>query len=232
MVGKIKKETELHKDIRENPKSNIFTGIMLVLTVAAFLFNLWAQTWSSVFFTALIFLVILLPKIIERYSDLNIPSGIEVLSTVFVVISLFFGTLDHFYADHLWWDIIVHVWSGIFFCFIGFLTLYVLLGSDRVNKSPFVIVVFAFAFSLAIGGIWEIYEFAGDELIGTHMQGGTLSMTPNLTDTMKDLIDDAIGAIVASTMIYVYLKRRKGIIVKGMVKELKKDNPKLFHKKR
>jgi hypothetical protein len=47
---------------------------------------------------------------------------------------------------------------------------------------------------------------------------------------MKDLIDDAIGALFSGIMGYLYIKRESGIVVKPIMKELKKDNPRFFKK--
>jgi hypothetical protein len=47
---------------------------------------------------------------------------------------------------------------------------------------------------------------------------------------MKDLIADSIGALFSAIMGYLYLKIDSGIVVKSMVKEFKKDNPRFFNR--
>jgi hypothetical protein len=47
--------------------------------------------------------------------------------------------------------------------------------------------------------LWEIFEFAGDQLFGMNMQ------KEGLTDTMWDLIVDTLGAFVAAVFGYFYL---------------------------
>lgn len=62
------------------------------------------------------------------------------------------------------------------------------------------------------------------DILFNNIQGGLL-------DTMKDLIDDTLGALFSAIMGYLYLKRQSGIVVKPLVKEFKKDNPRFFRKK-
>ena len=70
-----------------------------------------------------------------------------------------------------------------------------------MNLSPVFIAVFAFCFALALGAVWEIYEFTMDSVFGTNMQkymldnGTALIGQAALQDTMKDIIVDAIGAL-------------------------------------
>ena len=68
---------------------------------------------------------------------------------------------------------------------------------------PFV-AMFSFCFAVSIGAVWEIYEFSFDGLLGLNMQkflladGTPLVGRAALTDTMKDIIVDTIGALIAS----------------------------------
>ena len=69
-------------------------------------------------------------------------------------------------------------------------------------------------FALAAGAIWEIYEYTLDGLMGLNMQhyhlvdGTPLMGRAALYDTMKDLIVDALGALVVSVIGYIALKRQ------------------------
>ena len=114
--------------------------------------------------------------------------------------------------------------------------MYVLYKTGKIKTSPKTIAVFAFAFGLAIGALWEIAEFSIDRTFGP-ISNGVLMQTIDihgcgLADTMKDLIVDAIGALFAAVMGYLYLKRDSGIVVKQVTKEFKKDNPRFFKKKK
>ena len=139
--------------------------------------------------------------------------------------SLFLGEIKSYYTLFWWWDIILHIGSGIAFGFIGFLILYVLYKGDKIKAKPSTIAIFSFSFGLAIGALWEIFEFAIDNILRTNLQKS------GLVDTMWDLIVDGFGALIASIIGYFYIKKEKKGLFNKLVKEFKKENPKLFRKK-
>src|SRR3546814_9429666 len=75
--------------------------------------------------------------------------------------------------------------------------------------SPSVLAVFAFCFSQAIGALWEIFEFTMDQVFGLTMQKPMLGDPSGLTDTMWDLIVNAIGALAISVAGWRYLSRAR-----------------------
>ena len=87
-----------------------------------------------------------------------------------------------------------------------------------VQLTPVFVSLFAFCFAITLGVFWEIYEFTFDALLGLNMQkfaleSGELLVGRNaLTDTMKDLIVDSIGAFVMSVIGYISLRYKKGWI--------------------
>src|SRR3546814_16435775 len=75
------------------------------------------------------------------------------------------------------------------------MTFYI-LNEDRhvdLHMRPSFLAVFAFCFSQAIGALWEIFEFTMDQVFGLTMQKPMLGDPSGLTDTMWDLIVNAIG---------------------------------------
>lgn len=121
------------------------------------------------------------------------------------------------------WDIeIPRVMLGA----LGFSMIAIFNNTERIplNLSPFFIAAFAFCFALAMGALWEIYEFSADALFGTNMQkfalddGTPLVGQAALKDTMKDIIVDTLGALVMSVVGYISLKYKKGWIEKLMIR--------------
>ena len=94
----------------------------------------------------------------------------------------------------------------------------------HVELAPIFVAIFAFAFAVSLGVIWEIYEFTFDGILGLNMQkfalenGTQLVGRAALTDTMEDLIVDCIGAFTMSTIGYISLKYKKGWIEKLLIK--------------
>lgn len=175
-------------------------------------------------------IVILLPGTIEKKIKIEIPSKVMVLYILFIYALTFLGEVRSFYYRVPHFDTILHTFSGAMIAALGFSIIAFLNNSDRipVTLSPLFVACFTFCFALALGSIWEIYEFLADEILNTNMQkfalenGVQLIGRQAVTDTMKDLIVDAIGALVISLIGYISLKYEKGWIEKNQIKRAKK----------
>lgn len=149
-----------------------------------------------------------------------------VLYIAFLYCAIFLGEVRSFYYAVPYWDTILHTMSGAMLGALGFSMIAIFNNAERIplNLSPVFIAVFAFCFALAMGAVWEIYEFTMDSVFGTNMQkymldnGTALIGQAALQDTMKDIIVDAIGALVMSTIGYISLKYKKGWVEKLMIR--------------
>lgn len=165
---------------------------------------------------------ILLPARLMRRWDVEIPRVMFLLYIAFLYCAIFLGEVRSFYYSVPHWDTILHIFSGGMLGALGFSMIAVFNNTERIpmNLSPLFVAVFAFCFALALGAVWEIYEFAADCLLATNMQkfsldnGTALIGQAALRDTMKDLIVDALGAVGASVIGYISLKYEKGWIEK------------------
>ena len=79
-------------------------------------------------------------------------------------------------------------------------------------------------FALAIGAMWEVFEFAMDQSFGTNMQKS------GLDDTMGDLIVDMGGALIGAGSGYAYLRGRALGGLTGTIEYFVSRNPRLFRK--
>jgi uncharacterized membrane protein YjdF len=159
--------------------------------------------------------VMFLPSLFERRLHIAIPGRMYIIYVVFLFAALYLGEVQRFYERVPYWDKVLHAFSGITLGALGFSLVSLLNDSDRVkvSLSPLFVAVFAFCFALALGAIWEIYEFTMDSAFGLNMQryaeqsGKQLVGNDALIDTMGDLIVDAIGALVTCVAGYISLKR-------------------------
>ncbi len=136
------------------------------------------------------------------------------LAGVFLIGSLIFGGLFHFYDRFWWWDDMLHGVSGVVLVLVGLAIARAALG-DWSTKIWFM-VVFAFCLALAVGVLWEIMEFSSDTFFHTALQQwdmppqaivmGKSYQGMGLRDTMSDLINATIGATVSSIAAYVVLR--------------------------
>ena len=90
------------------------------------------------------------------------------------------------------------------------------------------VALFAFAFAVAAGTAWEVFEFAVDQLFGTQMQKPMFGDPSGLTDTMWDLIVDALGAAVISGFGWWHMKRNRPSFIEAWIDRFVERNPRFF----
>ena len=156
-----------------------------------------------------------LPSILERRLRFELPGLLYGFYIVFLYCAIFLGEVRSFYYLFPRWDSILHFFSSMMTGFFGLMVV-TILNRDRhvsMNLSPLFVCLFAFCFSVTIGSLWEIYEFIGDGLFGLNMQKfmtaqGELLVGHNaLRDTMKDIIVDVLGALLAFVIGMISIRR-------------------------
>ena len=163
-------------------------------------------------------LAMLIPGILKRTKQINIPSVMLIMYAVFLYCAIYLGEVRNFYFTVPHWDTILHTFSGVALGALGFSLVSFINKSESLHLflSPFFVALFAFSFAISLGVIWETYEFAVDSIFRTNMQkfalenGEQLVGQAALADTMKDLIVDMAGAFVMSVIGYISLKYKKG----------------------
>lgn len=210
----------------------ITIALQMILLIEA-LFALWGQQWFTAFITSMIILVTFLPILFERRFRVYIPPELQLMAIAFVFASLFLGEVRGYYTRFWWWDIALHTTSGFLLGIIGFLLVHVMNEAERIHvhmKAGFV-AFFAFLFALGVGVLWEIFEFAMDSVFGMNMQKPMLGDPSGLTDTMWDLIVDAIGALIVSVLGWRYLKTPdKPSFLERWIYAFVERNPQFFRK--
>lgn len=206
-------------------------AVLHFIMTAGLVLALYEQQWLNALLVLAIILITVAPSLIERRFKLDIPAEFEMAAVVFVFAALFLGEIRGYYARFWWWDLALHITSGFLLGILGFLLVYVLNESDRIDlhMRPRFVALFAFVFAVAMGAIWEIFEFAMDQIFGTNMQKPMFGDPSGLTDTMWDLIVDAVGALVVSVLGWWYLHRsdRRSFLERWISKFIER-NPQLF----
>lgn len=211
-------ETRLHR------RFSLTLKILLLLGAAYLAVEGLYQTMVE---TLIILLITFLPVGLGRQLRVRIPPEFDALAVLFICLTLFFGEALDFYNRYWWWDVALHTGSGFMLGITGFLLVYVLNETPRVNLdlTPGFMAIFAFMFSLGMGVIWEIFEFAMDSAFGLNMQKS------GLVDTMWDLIVDLIGALIISVLGYGYLKTvETDSFLERMIDRFVESNPRMFRR--
>ena len=159
-----------------------------------------------------------IPKILVKKYGFHFPEHIKIPYFAFLYCAIFLGEVKNYYITVPLWDDILHGFSGVMAGLFAFMLTAVVLSGKNLSENavpPAFIALFAFVFSVSVGVIWEIYEFSLDLLFETNMQkyrqnDGTLLLgRAALFDTMKDLIIDSLGSLIASLTGYTAIKTKR-----------------------
>jgi len=184
------------------------TGALQLILLTEAVFAILGQRWFTAFLTVMIVAITFFPLLFERRLHIQITPELQLAAIGFIFASLFLGEIRDFYARFWWWDIFLHTISGFLLVILGFLLVHVMNETERINviMKPGFVAFFAFMFALGVGALWEIFEFSMDLFFGMNMQKPMFGDLSGLTDTMCDLIVDALGALVISVMGWRYLR--------------------------
>ncbi len=198
-----------------------FIWIVRITLLFALYRSVLLENWHV--FGVVLFALILtfLAFFIERRYKIDIPIEFEIGLVVLIYGSIFLGELNDYYYTFWWWDLVLHTLTGIIIGLVGFLILLVLYRRKHVIAAPSSIALFSFSLAAAVGGIWEIFEFGMDSLLGLNMQKS------GLVDTMGDLIVNNFGALLASLLGYFYLKSGQAPLIGRIVNRFRRENPKI-----
>lgn len=160
-------------------------------------------------------IVMFIPSAIEKKFSVDIPDVMEMLYFIFLFCAIYLGEVQDFYYRIPSWDIILHCFSGAMLGALGFVIVNFLNDAEKVNLhlSPLFVTLFAFCFALAAGTVWEIYEFLADGILNTNMQkfitadGTVLIGRDAVSDTMEDLIVDALSSLAICIVGFFTLKK-------------------------
>src|SRR6187549_3162399 len=77
--------------------------IQALLMVGLVLFVL-RRDWENVFLTVSVIVLTLAPVYLDRRYRIVVPPEFQLISAVFVFLSLFLGSASDFYYKYWWWD--------------------------------------------------------------------------------------------------------------------------------
>lgn len=227
--SQIESTSQLDPDRATRAQRWVVLIIALIMAVDL-VFILLERQWLNAFLSTLIMTVILAPVVLRERLPVKVPHELQVLALVFMFAALFLGEGRSYYERIWWWDMALHASSGLLLGIFGFLLVYVLNESRNIDlhMRPRFVALFAFLFAVAVGALWEIFEFAMDRTFGLNMQKTMLGDPSGLTDTMWDLILDAAGALLISSLGWWYMRRGAKSFIEVWIHKFIARNPTLF----
>lgn len=173
--------------------------------------------------------LVYLPNLAKMFLRIQFPAAILLFYWFFLAISVFLGTGLHVISLIPFWDKVLHAVSPMLLTVIGYgLIASFLKKADAKDTSPWLFLLFGFAFAGVCGVFWEFWEFFCDQFFGMNLQrfaltGGTdLVGRAALMDTMGDLFTNTAGALVLFAYAYLKSKNNPGYFRQFKIKKLKK----------
>lgn len=184
--------------------SILFDTIIVVTSII----SITSRQWKDLTLSLIAILSLKLPYIITYIANKKkfvLPVNFQIVTLLFIFSAQYLGEIRGLYLKLWWWDLLLHLVFGTYVVIISlFLIQGIFINDKETTKQRFVLfkVIFAFSFTIALGTLWESFEFVGDYLFKTKMIKG------GLEDTLTDLLIKILAAFITS-IIYYYrnLKR-------------------------
>lgn len=129
--------------------------------------------------------------IVNKKVNKLLDNSIYINLVIFIMVSSLLGSCFKFYSiNH--YDDFLHLYSGILSCNVAYLIIRYFNNEENIKMvNKVFVMIFLFMFTMGVASLWEIMEFSLDNILGTHTQIG------GLEDTIIDMVDALIGAIIS-----------------------------------
>ncbi len=164
----------------------------------------------------------LLPKGFTRVSGIAFPAGLTTGILVFSGAALLLGELAGFYGAYPWWDVGLHLVASAVLGIVGMALVMTATGGARPVVAVWVLAVVAFGFSMMVGAMWELMEFAIDATLGTNTQRS------GLPDTMGDVAVNVVGGAAGAVAGHAHVSRGARWPLAGLLARFMDLNPVLY----
>lgn len=200
--------------------------VIWAVLVLELLLSLLNAHYSLAFIAGITLLLSLAPVLFADRFKIQLPVHFFAGIVLFIFGTVYLGEAFDFYEKYWWWDVLLHGGSAVGFGLIGFIFVFILFEGDKYAAPHWALALIAFCIAITIGAVWEVFEFAMDQVFGMNMQKS------GLIDTMWDLIVDIIGAGIGAASGFGYLKGRDRRGLPGIIGEFVAKNRRLFRRKK
>lgn len=145
----------------------------VILVMIAQFFN---RNFENVFLCALTLILFILPTVLERKLEVDLPDTLEIIILLFIFAAEVLGEISAYYTTYPHWDTMLHTLNGFLCAAVGFCLVDLFDRSERfsLTLSPVFMAIVAFCFSMTIGVLWEFFECSMDRIFLFDMQKDTV----------------------------------------------------------
>lgn len=147
--------------------------LLVILVMVAQFFN---GNFENVFLCILTLVLLLLPTVLERRLQIDLPNTLEIIIMLFIFAAEILGEIQAYYTAFPYWDTMLHTLNGFLCAAIGFSLVDLCNRHERfsLSLSPVFMAIVAFCFSMTIGVLWEFFECIMDSFFLLDMQKDTI----------------------------------------------------------
>ena len=150
--------------------------VLRLIVVGVLISCIIRREYESAFTCVLVLVLYMLPPIVQRNFRIELPTTMEIIILVFIFAAEILGELGSYFIQYPHWDSILHTTTGFISAAFGY-SMVDFLNRNKphhVKLSPIFMAMVSFCFSMAIGVLWEFFEFGVDYLFHTDMQKDTI----------------------------------------------------------
>lgn len=186
-------------------KSSLKSGGLILsyfLKVIMFIFLIYSilnLRWVWIFGCIIAIIVSLIPTILKRNYEINLPLVLEILITIALILHVGGGLFGAYGIPH--YDTLTHFISSFLVAFLAFVIIYILDKYwDGLYMNKYAMAFVVVIATIAMGVVWELNEWITDLIFGTQEQLG-------YSDTLKDLFIDTFAGMVMAVIGVSMIKR-------------------------
>jgi len=188
-----------------------FFRILLIISLAI---EIETGRWAILIVNLLVLFLTFLPFIMEKTFSISLPLKFDILFLTCLVSAVF--------LEKLLSGVVLQVFFGMSLGVIGFILMFLLYSNSRIKTSYVFIALFSFCFSVSLGAIWEVFRYFLQVFF--NLEIGNFS----INYTVWSLVFTMIGALIASTSGFLYIKYKKNGALHRLAAAFMRARPKLF----
>jgi len=176
----------LRQQIRERRAPFILYLVLRTFVILVMIAQIFNGNFENVFLCILTLILFMLPSLIERTINIDLPDTLEIIILLFIFAAEILGEIQAYYITFPYWDTMLHTINGFLAAAIGFSMVDILNRNEHfsVSLSPPFMALVAFCFSMTIGVLWEFFECSMDVFFLLDMQKD--SVLTSISSVMLD----------------------------------------------
>lgn len=199
-------------NIKNKSYDMILAYLFLIVLAGELVYELYIGDYENIPNVFLTVVTTIVTTYILKKSRLKVGGTLlHGITIIFIFLSMYIGKIRNAYFIFPNWDKFLHLSSGVITTLLALAIIYKVSKKD-IQKIIGVkgIIIFLIIFSISAAGVWEIYEYATDFLLGLNSQRGSLD------DTMQDMICATIVTLITCVPLYLGMKNKTEVIDKIM----------------